>query len=62
MKSWKTEDLSLTAATSGKELAEFTQSHWFSQLLSKEEELLHGGAPRSLGAALLAVIKCYLAK
>ena len=61
MKSWKIQDPS-TASTFDREPAKFTQSHWFLQSLSKEEELLHGGAPQSLGAALLAVIKCYLAK
>lgn len=45
-----------------REPAAFPQSHGFLQFLSMEEELLHEGAPWSLGAALLALIKCYLAK
>lgn len=61
MKGWKLQEPS-TASTFDRDPAEFTESCWILQSLLKEEDLLHGGAPWSLGATLLAVIKCYLAK
>lgn len=61
IKGWKMQVPS-TAPTFDRDPAGFTQSYWILQSLPKEELLLDGGAPWSLGATLLAVIKCYLAK
>jgi len=50
------------ASTFDREPPEFTQSCWILESSPEEEEFLYGGAPWCLGAILLAVIKCYLAK